>query len=93
MSDDELNNRLMRVHNEIVESPEWRVIKDQFKEMILYIVFIASVSLFDSLISFLGISPPSPIYTALISHIQWIFICIILSYMSLITIRRITTVN
>lgn len=88
MSNEEPDNRLMRVHTEIVESPEWQVIKDQIKEMSLYVVFILSISLFDLLMTLLGISPPSPIYTAFISHVQWAFICIMLAYMSFCTIKK-----
>lgn len=89
MSKEEPDNRLGKIPTEIVESPEWRVIKDQVKEMALYVIFVVSISLFDLLMTSLSISPPSPIYTTLISHMQWAFICIILAYMSLITIQRV----
>lgn len=93
MSDDEPDNRLVRAHTEIVESPEWQVIKDQIKEISLYMVFIVSISLFDLLMASLEISPPSPIYTAFISHIQWAFICIIMAYMSFSTIKNTILAN
>jgi hypothetical protein len=89
MSSETPNDPLSELRSRVSESPEWRVIKDQLKEMALYVVFASSVYVFRLLIVSLGIDPPSELYMQIISHVQWIFICLILVYMSIMTVKKI----